>query len=157
NIEGQGTVGPTPEAMASVSHAARLQADAEASRFRQGLVKLHEENTTDMLRRLNKSVERVAALNRTFPSPQALLSVQRLGDPVRTQYHAQLQHAGPMELKTLARVAIQTGDRALAAAVLAKNDQTAREDRQFSSADFARRVVGVEYDKFAAAQKHLGS
>lgn len=157
NIPGVGKIGPKDDAIKAVLAAAVNQAEKEAARYRRDLCAEHEAHCDAMMNRLNKTAERLATLVRTYPSPQALLSVQRLGDPKRSEYHRQVEHAGPVELTTLARLAIQTGDRALAAAVLAKNDQTPRESRQFSSAQFARRNVGEEHDKYVAAHKLLAN
>jgi hypothetical protein len=156
-IPGLGKVGPTNEQIKSVLLAAEKQAEKEASAYRREVCKANEARTNDTMKRLHDATERLGAFVRIYPSPQALLSVQHLSDPKRATYHANLQHAGPVELTTLARLAIQTGDRALAAAVLAKNDQTPRESRQFSSADFASRMVGKEHERYVTAHKQVAS
>jgi hypothetical protein len=48
------------------------------------------------------------------------------------------------ERGTYAELAIATGDRAMASAVLVANDKLPRKQRPFASAEFAKAVVGEE-------------
>ena len=136
--------------------AAGLQAKAEAKRFREGLLKFHDDAITDQLKQLNAANEKVQGLMRVYPSPQALLSSQHLGDPKRTEYLRQIESAGTAEVATMARLAIASDNRALAAAVQSKLDAMPKDARPFSSAEFAARVVGVEHALYALSAKKAG-
>jgi len=139
--------------LAGAMKAAEMKADKEAKRFRDGLLSHHEQVITDQMRQLNAANDRLQGVLKVYPSPAALLSSQHLGDPKRTEYLRQIEHAGKAELGTMARIAVATGNRALAAAVQSKLAAMPRDHRPFDPAAFAERVVGHEHAKLALAAK----
>lgn len=141
--------------IAAAMKAADLAAREEAKRYRQGLLKYHEETISEQMRQLNAANEKVQGVLKTYPAVQSYLSAQHLGDPKRTEYSRQIANAGPAEVAMLARRAIGTNDRALAAAVLSKLDSMPKESRPFSAQQFAQRMVGKEYDRYTLAGKKI--
>jgi hypothetical protein len=80
-----------------------------------------------------------------YDSPAKVLSRAALGDPKRTEYLQQLQHAGPAELAHLAQVAVSTQNVPLAAAVLSLLDRMPTKDRPHGPAEFALAMQMPEY------------
>ena len=143
----------SPADMAGALKAADMQAKAEAKRFREGLLTLNDAAITEQLRQLHTANEKIQGLVKVYPSPQALLSSQHLGDPKRTEYLNQIASAGTAGVAGMARLAIATGNRALAAAVQSRLEVMPKGDRPFSPAEFADRVVGAEHAAFVLAAK----
>ncbi len=151
--KGDAARGMTGTALASIQQAAEQAVEAETSQYRRDLIRMTDKDRTEQLRQLSATASRLAAAVRVFPSPQAYLSAQALGDDRRSQYHAQVAHAGAAELGTLARVAVATSNRALGAAVLARLDTLPRDARPFGAAEFAGRMVGEEHGALAHAAR----
>lgn len=147
----------TPGDMEGAMRVADAKADKETRRFRQGLLKLNEETINDQLRQLQAAHDRVTGLLRVYPSPQAYLSAQHLGDPKRTEFLRQIDKAGPAEVATMARLAMATNNRALAAAVQSKLDSMPKDSRPFSGAEFAERMVGPEHNRYVLAAKRTNN
>ncbi len=76
--------------------------------------------------------------------PKAKRACGGLGSPERDAYVNQLRGAGPTELAAAARLALATGDRALAAAVMQLNGNVPKRERLFSAGELAEAVVGDE-------------
>lgn len=147
----------TPGDIEGAMRVADAKADVEIRRFREGVIKLNEGAITDQLQQLKIAHDRVSSLLRVYPSPQAYLSAQQLGDPKRTEYLRQIEKAGPAEVATMARLALATGNRALAAAVQSKLDSMPKDARPFSGAEFAERIVGKEHSRFVLAAKRTNN
>ncbi|HEX8341974.1 MAG TPA: hypothetical protein VF624_13795 [Tepidisphaeraceae bacterium] len=149
--DGLAGLGMSPAEMAAVNKANEARVEKETTRFREGLLEHLGNNLNDQLRQLSEVKERVDGFLRVYPSPQALLGTQHLADPARTQYQNVLAHAGHAQLQTMARLAISTNNRALAAAVQTRIDTLPRDDRPFAAAEFAEKIVGTEWKKFKMA------
>ncbi|RMH94432.1 hypothetical protein EBB59_01710 [Lysobacter pythonis] len=72
-----------------------------------------------------------------YDSPAKVLGRAAQGDPKRTEYLQQLQHAGPAELGHMAQVAVDTRNVALASAVLSLIDRMPSKDRPVGPAELA--------------------
>lgn len=82
-----------------------------------------------------------------YDSPAKVLARAALGDPKRTEYLQQLQHAGPAELGHMAQVAVGTANVALASAVLSLIDRLPTKDRPVGPAEFAGAMRQDDYLK----------
>jgi hypothetical protein len=124
----------------------RDAARRESADFRRTLAASSETERNERLKALARMGEEAAALAPMFESPVQLLSRQGLGSPERTNYHAQLQQAGPRELMNYRDWALHTGDRPLAAAILSRLDTLPRDERPFKAVEFAEAMVGDEFN-----------
>lgn len=120
------------------------QHDRELNAKRRELLATTEENRRAILSVLDDYEAAVDVTSNLFKSPTQVLSRAHLGDPKRGQYLQQLSGAGPAELQSSADLAIATGDRALASAVLVTADRDSKRYGQFDRAKFAEQVVGAE-------------
>ncbi len=82
-----------------------------------------------------------------YDSPAKVLSRAALGDPKRTEYLQQLQHAGPAELGHMAQVAAGTKNVQLASAVLSLLDKMPSKDRPVGPAELAVAMKLEDYEK----------
>jgi hypothetical protein len=82
-----------------------------------------------------------------YDSPAKVLARAALGDPKRTEYLLQLQHAGPAEIGHMAEVAVGTKTVALASAVLSLLDQIPSKDRPVGPAELAVAMKLEDYEK----------
>ena len=125
---------------------ALLQRDVEQelAQTRRDVVTLGETDRRDMLSQLANAETQLAALESLHKSPQQVLARSHSGDNKKASHLQILPHGGPAALQTHAELAIATGDRALASAVLIANDNMQRKSRPFSSAKFAEAVLGDE-------------
>lgn len=82
-----------------------------------------------------------------YDSPAKVLSRAALGDPKRTEYLQQLQHAGAAELGHMAQVAVGTKNVALASAVLSLLDKMPSKDRPVGPAELAVAMKMEDYEK----------
>lgn len=82
-----------------------------------------------------------------YDSPAKVLARAALGDPKRTEYLQQLQHAGPAELGHMAQVAVGTKNVALASAVLSLLDKMPSKDRPVGPAELAVAMKLEDYQK----------
>lgn len=89
-----------------------------------------------------------------YDSPAKVLARAALGDPRRTEYLQQLQHAGPAELGHMAQVAVGTRNVALASAVLSLIDRMPTKDRPVGPVELAAamRLKVQEYIKLGDAR-----
>jgi len=119
-------------------------ANAQLAELRRRLVAESESQRQGILALLPEYESRVEAARELHASPIQVLSRQGLGTAERTQYQQQLAGAGPAELASTAKLALSTGDRTLAAAVLVTADRDRKRYQQFDRAGFAESVVGPE-------------
>ncbi|MEM6824438.1 MAG: hypothetical protein AAF566_04945 [Pseudomonadota bacterium] len=79
-----------------------------------------------------------------FASPQAVLARAGLGTPERTNYLAQLDGSGMVQLRNMAALAVATKNKPLGAAVMTLLDRMPPRSRPVSAQDLAERLVGEE-------------
>ena len=144
-------LGMSPVEMQAINKANEARVGKEAERFREGLMAFNGPQIDDQLRQLNTLNDRLTGLLKVYPSPQALLSTQHLGDPARTEYSSQVANASTAEVATLGRLAIATQNRALAAAVQGRIDAMPKDARPFTANEFAQQIVGKEHARFKLA------
>lgn len=118
--------------------------EQDIAQTRRDVVELSEQDRAAMLSQLSKAEAEIAVLESLHKSPQQVLARSNSGDPKKTQLMQQLSMGGPAQLETFAELAIATGDRAMASAVLLTIQNLPTKQRPFSPADFAQRVVGTE-------------
>ena len=82
-----------------------------------------------------------------YDSPAKVLARAALGDPKRTEYLQQLQHAGAAELGHMAQVAVGTKNVPLASAVLSLLDKMPSKDRPVGPAELAVAMKLEDYEK----------
>ena len=87
-----------------------------------------------------------------YDSPAKVLSRAALGDPKRTEYLQQLQHAGPAELASMAQVAVSSKNVPLAAAVLSLLDRMPSKDRPVGPAELAH---AMRLEEFLKVQEYI--
>ncbi len=87
-----------------------------------------------------------------YDSPAKVLARAALGDPKRTEYLQQLQHAGPAELGSMAQLAVSTQNIPLAAAVLSLLDKMPTKERPHGPAEFAH---AMQLDDYLKAQEWI--
>lgn len=133
--------------------AVKAAVDRDLRAFTTDLLKNSDKDRTEQLRQAKSHADALAALVHVYPNPTAYLSGTTVADARRAQYVAALAHAGPAELSTYARQALATNDRALAAAVVSRNDSLPKESRLFPSLDFAAKFVGAEHEGLTRAAK----
>ena len=118
--------------------------DQQMSETRRDAVTASEDERNKRMERLNDADQQLDVLESLNKGPQQVLARLNSGDPNKATYLQTLTLGGPGALKTHADLALATGDRALASAVLIVNDNIPAKQRPFSSAEFAEKVVGVE-------------
>ena len=94
----------------------------------------------------------LVAQRQFYDSPAKVLARAALGDPKRTEYLQQLQHAGPAELGHMAQVAVGTRNVALASAVLSLIDRMPSKDRPVGPAELAS---AMRQDDFLKVQEYI--
>jgi hypothetical protein len=87
-----------------------------------------------------------------YDSPAKVLARAALGDPKRTEYLQQLQHAGPAELGHMAQVAVGTRNVALASAVLSLLDRMPSKDRPVGPVELA---TAMKLDDYLKVQEYV--
>ncbi len=133
-----------------------LQRDVEKeiAQTRRDAVEASAEHRMAMLGKLAAAEQQLEALQSLHQSAQQVLTRSNAADPKKATYMQQLALGGPAMLQTFAELAIATGDRAMASAVLVANDKLPRKQRPFASAEFAEAVVGEET---SAVQQQIAS
>lgn len=112
--------------------------------WQRGWLKSNDEIRYSELRTLTAAHEALSYARETLCSPIKLASIHALGDARRAKIEESLRGAGPATLRSLAETAELTGDKDMAAALIAVNDGRARPDRGFVSQDLAAKVWAVE-------------
>lgn len=87
-----------------------------------------------------------------YDSPTKVLARAALGDPKRTEYLQQLQHAGPAELSHMGQVAVSTRNVALGSAVLSLIDRVPTKDRPFGPVELA---TAMKLDDYLKVSEYL--
>ncbi|MCL1526733.1 hypothetical protein [Xanthomonas nasturtii] len=87
-----------------------------------------------------------------YDSPAKVLARAALGDPKRTEYLQQLEHAGPAELAHMAQVAVGTKNVALGSAVLSLIDRLPTKDRPVGPVELA---TAMRQDDFLKVQEYI--
>ena len=100
---------------------------------------LSNHQRADMLRQLSANAEEAKQLAELHGSPVQMLGRMALGDTRRLNIQQTLAEAGPVELEAASRLAIMTGDLAMAAAVVTVVDRRGKDRRPFSAGEFACR------------------
>jgi hypothetical protein len=137
--------------------AVKVAVGRDVRAFTADLLKSSDHDRTEQLRQAKSHADSLASLLHVYPTPTSYLSGTTVSDPRRAQYVAALAHAGPAELSTYARQALATNDRALAAAIVSRNDALGEKGRLFSSLDFAKKFVGTEHAALDRAAKRAGA
>lgn len=118
--------------------------DSHLAELRRRLVAESQDQRQGILALLPDYESQIEGARELYVSPIQVLSRQGLGTAERTQYQQQLAGAGPAELASTAKLALTSGDRTLAAAVLVTADRDRKKYQQFDRAGFAESVVGQE-------------
>lgn len=124
---------------------ARHMADERLKSLRAELLDKSAPHRDDMIGQMQQATERMALVERAYPSPVAMLATSGLGSAERSRYAEQLRGAGPAQVATVAAQAIMRGDRVLAAAVLDRLDQLPNKARPFSAQELADKMVGDDH------------
>jgi hypothetical protein len=130
---------------------AKQQAASRIAKFRLNIEQSSRSQRQELLRPFAKLAHDAEFLLSLNQSPAQSLGRVALGDTKRTNYQAQLEGAGPVELETAAVTAIATNDLPLAAAVMTIVDRRPRDRRPFAVADFAGRVWGAQHAELTNA------
>lgn len=126
-----------PEAQAEAAKKAEAKARAE-------VVPNSSDTRWEVLREMRTAEDSLATTATLFASPQAVLARAGLGTPERTNYLAQLDGSGIVQLRNMAALAVATKNKPLGAAVLTLLDRMPPRSRPFSAQDLAERLVGEE-------------
>ena len=98
----------SPEDRATARAFAKKNAANKAANIHRQLIASSEADRAAMLKGLQTLAAEAAAIQAVYTSPATMLGRVALGDPKRTQYQLQLEGAGPVEMETAARTAIDT-------------------------------------------------
>jgi len=137
------------ESRATARQLAKKTLANKAAKMHRELVDSSAAERRTMLERLKQYAKEAQALADVLNSPVTLLIRIGQGEPRKTQLMLQLSEAGPTELEAAARTAIMGGDIVLASAVATVVDRLPRDRRPFSVADFASRVIGLQYEQLS--------
>jgi hypothetical protein len=134
-----------PENRAAAKTFAKQTTASKFSKFLIGIRSNSYANRQELLKPLAALAEQATFLLGLFSSPAQALGRVALGEASRTQYQLQLTGAGPVELESAATLAIVTGNKPLAAAVVTVVDRMPAKDRPFSVNEFATIVWGEQH------------
>lgn len=144
--EAQDTVASAgPDGRNIAKQFAKQQEASRIAKFRAGIILSSRQQREELLKpfaKLASDAEFLLSLNQ---SPAQMLGRVALGDPKRTDYQAQLEGAGPVELQTAATTAIATNDLPLAAAIVTIVDRRPKDRRPFPVSEFAAAVMGKQH------------
>ncbi|NWH07338.1 MAG: hypothetical protein HXY22_01590 [Alphaproteobacteria bacterium] len=126
-----------PEAQAEAGRKAEAKARAE-------VLPNSSDTRWAMLRELQAAADSLSTTALLFATPQAVLARAGLGTPERTNYLAQLEGSGVVQLRNMAAFAVATKNAPLGAALLTIIDRMPARDRPFSAQELAQRLVGEE-------------
>jgi hypothetical protein len=124
--------------------------------FRAELKRASLDPRTARLRELDavrRDVEDAAA---HYHSPMQMLMRDSLGSERRSRLIQQLEHAGKVELASLAALAVSTKDRELGAVLASQVGRLAHGERPFSPQELADHLFGDEYRAVQAAIMEVG-
>lgn len=106
----------------------------------------------DLLKQAGAPHAHLISQRQFYDAPSKVLARVSLGDPKRTEYLQQLQHAGPAELGHMAQVAVGTRNLALASAVLSLIDRMPSKERPVGPAELA---TAMKLDDFLKVQEYI--
>lgn len=142
------------ERWAGVSDLPKAQREAlaakEAKKFRRDIAGRTEKERYDLLRDLREASKRIESMSALFETASHILAREGLGSEERSRYLSQIAHSGPVELKNLAALAVNTNNRVLGAAVLSRLDSMppdVRKDVGVSRQELAECLCGAEFAK----------
>jgi hypothetical protein len=136
--------------LANGAQIAKELAEQESSKHRHELYAKHEARLMAEILKIQTAEKQSDAYAKIFgctgeqPSAVGLASLHNLGSPERTALATQMQHFGPAELASAARLAIATKNKNLAAAVKSLNDSFPAKLRVISSSELADALWGGE-------------
>ncbi len=128
----------------------RALAAKDLSRFRRELREKTDEERYAGLRDLQAAEEDVNAVAALYVSPAHILAREGFGTEDRSRFLAQMAHSGPMEVANFARLAVNTENKVLGAAVMSKLDAMRPEDRRLagvSRQELANVLCGQDFRK----------
>ncbi|MPY73105.1 MAG: hypothetical protein GEU87_02490 [Alphaproteobacteria bacterium] len=131
----------------------KLQRDHMA-KFRLDLIKASSDERYSVLKEAREHADNMSAVADLYASPVHMLVQHGLGGEARSRYFEQIRSAGPNELTTYARRAVNLGDRDLAAAVAQRYDSLDSSQRKaagFSKNDLANAAAGADFVKASEA------
>lgn len=111
---------------------------------------------TARLRELDALRKQVEEAKAHYQSPMQMLTRDSLGSERRSRLIQQLEHAGKVELASLAALAVSTKDKELGAVLAAQVNRLPHGERPFSPHELAERLVGEEYVAVTAAIMETG-
>jgi len=97
---------------------------------------------------LRRQVEQAQA---HYQSPMQMLIRDSLGSERRSRLQSQLEHAGKVELSSLAALAVSTKDRELGAVLAAQVGRMPHAERPFSPQELAEHLIGDDHLAVTAA------
>jgi hypothetical protein len=161
----QGQVTSTDEIAFGQKMAAK-DAQRAADNAHKNLLTATEDKRTKMLADADKAEKTAATINSLYANPISICRQAGLGESVRTNYGAQLQHMGPAALRDIMAVAMDRKDIKLAAEILNRMDgykaQEQRDNFGMDATSFAQKFCGdshrdfLEYrDRLLVAAKQL--
>ncbi|MGE0420735.1 MAG: hypothetical protein AB7O88_00645 [Reyranellaceae bacterium] len=104
-----------------------------------------EKELIGLMREVVEAERRVTAQEFFYDSPVKLLARLELGTAARSNYLAQLQAAGPVEVAHLGQYAASIKEKALGAAVLSVLDAMPTTERPFTAVSLAESIVGGDF------------
>ncbi len=124
--------------------------DSAVVKFRKELNAETAEERATLLAEQRAAKETLNLVRSAWISPEAILMLESLGSEKRSNYSRDLASAGPTELTNAMKLAVQTGNKDLAAACCVRLDSIGKESRklvQFSKSDVAGEVAGADFMK----------
>jgi hypothetical protein len=128
----------------AVRKASQTHYDNEFSAFQKELRKVSDAERWEVLRDLQGLYESTAYARENLGDPRKLATAHGLGEEKRSRLEASLASMGSAALASLAKKAEVTGDKDLAAALVAINDTLPAKERPFSSQGIAEKLFGEE-------------
>ncbi len=128
----------------------RALAAKELGRFRRELRERTEKERYAGLRDLQAAEADVNAVAPLYDSPAHILAREGFGTGDRSRYLAQMAHSGPMEMANFARLAVNTGNKILGAAVMSKLDALPKREQELagvSRQELANILCGCDHRK----------
>ncbi len=130
--------------------------DSAIKKFRKELNAETADERTRLLAEQRAAKETLNLVRSAWVSPEAILMLGSLGSEKRSNYSRDLANAGATELTNAMMLAVQTGNKDLAAACCVRLDSIGKEGRKgvrFSKTDISEVVAGADFLK---AQEAFG-
>lgn len=135
----------SPKEKEKIQAAEREKLRKDMLRLRAQMEKERKEKIAALPSLLGKCECTLRSILEHYTCPIQVLSRQGLGTQERTHYMMQLDGAGPAELVSTAKWALDTKDRTLAATILVIADRGYKKYSNFDRSQFAETVVGEEF------------